>query len=75
MDALFFKNKVKYINGDLAKSFCYYKIQADGKFLVISLSKNTLSSPKSIVIKNTFEPIKESEFNKKLKALGFSNVL
>jgi hypothetical protein len=69
MEAFYFKNKVKYLNG-VAKDYCYYKIQKDGKVTTISTYRRTLSSPKGISIPIGFEVIEKEEFEKVKTDLG-----
>ena len=70
MEAFYFKNRAKYLNGE-AKEYSYYKITKEGKMTTISPYKRTLSSPKGIAIPAGFEAIEKEEFEKVKTELGF----
>jgi len=71
MENFYFKNRVKYGNGEFAKDISYYKLSKEGKITSISKTKRTLSSPKSITIFAGFEFIDKDEFDNARAELGF----
>lgn len=71
MANFFFKNRVRYGNGEFAKDVSYYKLSEEGKIISLSNTKRTLSSPQSVIIHIGFEIISENEFEEAKKELGF----
>lgn len=71
MENFYFKNRVKYGNGEFAKDISYYKLSKEGKITSISNTKRTLAAPKSITIFAGFEVIEKDEFDNARAELGF----
>lgn len=70
MNAFYYKIKREYLNGK-QKDFTYFKLQENGVFIVLSMSKRTISMPKNIAIPSSYEKSTKEEFDEKMIELGF----
>jgi hypothetical protein len=70
MNAFYYKIKREYLNSK-QKDFTYFKLQENGIFIVLSMSKRTISMPKNIAIPSGYEKSTKEEFDEKMIELGF----
>lgn len=69
MAEIYLKHRVKYPNGTFAKEYAFYKIDDKGQMTSVSLSRRTITKPKSIAIPQGYEVSNKLEFENALNSV------
>lgn len=69
MAEIYLKHRAKYPNGTFAKEYAFYRINNKGEMTSVSLSKRTITKPKSIAIPKGFEVSDKIEFENALNSV------